>query len=274
MKQQIAGFLGELAEELGWAPELDEARVRTETSRPERPGKPAVLTPDPRNLRSLSTPIDRMRIELDQLRATVKHLGSEVIQLRAQMAQLRRLPLPPDADDAALMEVEGGSHKETMEPEAGPWAPHLVTTAVTEPVSVVSSHHPVPAGSPAVEVPRTAPAPEPVGRGGNVESTVDDTPDISEPEATSDEVVTDPVATSVDDRSLAPTTTGASAPASDVDEPEDGLELFASESAQDEADRRAGGKNPSAADTPDRADKTDKKGLVKSLYRRMGGGTT
>ena len=37
MKQQIAGFLGELAEELGWAPELDEARVRPEITRPERP---------------------------------------------------------------------------------------------------------------------------------------------------------------------------------------------------------------------------------------------
>ena len=78
MKQQIAGFLGELAEELGWAPELEHARVRPEMSKPARPQEPALLTPDPGDLRSLATPVDRMRGELEQLRATVKHLGSEV----------------------------------------------------------------------------------------------------------------------------------------------------------------------------------------------------
>ncbi len=106
MKQQIAGFMGELAEELGWAPELADARVRPEVSQPATPRKPALLSAD-RDPNSLATPVDRMLRELEQLRATVKHLGTEVIQLRAQMAHLRRLPSPPDADETNVAEAAG-----------------------------------------------------------------------------------------------------------------------------------------------------------------------
>ena len=103
MKEQIAGFLGELAEELGWEPDLEEPRVRPEiTEREKQAEKPAAstpvaLTPDPAPQEGTPA-IDRLRAELHQLRSTVKHLGAEVIQLRSQLAQLRDLPVPPDAE--------------------------------------------------------------------------------------------------------------------------------------------------------------------------------
>jgi hypothetical protein len=65
--------------------------------------------------------------------------------------------------------------------------------------------------------------PESVDCGGDVESTLDDTPDNSEPEAMPVEAVTDTV--------VASAVAGESA--REGDEPEAGLELFASESAPD-----------------------------------------
>lgn len=200
-----------------------------------------------------------MRGELDQLRATVKHLGSEVIQLRAQMANLRRLPVPPDA---AVMEATGGraevtaaverpqtdhaavADNEIEKTEARLWAPQLVTKAVATPASVGSSRPPVSDGSPAVEARPVALTPESVDRGGDVESTVDDTPDNSEPEATPVEAASDTVVASVDEQLLSPTTAVATESAREVDEPEAGLELFASESAPDGDDQPAEDKKP------------------------------
>ena len=229
MKQQIAGFLGELAEELGWAPELEQARVRPEMSKPARPQEPAILTPDPGDLRSLATPVDRMRGELEQLRATVKYLGSEVIQLRAQMAHLRRLPAPPDADatdvaaaiamdsaaevDAAsaveIPQIKGVSTAKGVEPDSRPWPPPLITKPAEEAVTDQA------AGS--VDQPPTAPTP--------------------------------------------PATTKMVVEAGEPDEPEAGLELFASEPAAD-GDDQPDDKDPLTAGTGDR---DDTKGYAKSL---------
>jgi hypothetical protein len=97
MKHRIAGFLGELAEELGWTPEFEQARVKPETTEITPIRVPRVLTPDDDSPALRATPVERMQAELNQLHSTVKHLGSEVINLRAQMAQLRSVPVPPDA---------------------------------------------------------------------------------------------------------------------------------------------------------------------------------
>lgn len=208
MKQQIAGFLGELAEELGWAPELAQARVRPEMSQPPTPRKPVVLSADSRDPNSLATPVEGMLRELEQLRATVKHLGSEVIQLRAQMAHLRRLPSPPDADRAEVAEAVGGgvvvaaaspieppqpdreavstgavSTTDASELQPRPRRPQRVNTPATETAAVVSVHQPVSERSPAVEAPPGSLARESVDHIDVVESTVDSTPDDTEPAA-------------------------------------------------------------------------------------------
>ena len=282
MKQQIAGFLGELAEELGWAPDLDQARVRPEMSQPEQPQTPAVPAPDPRDLRSLTTPVERMRGELQQLRATVKHLGSEVTQLRAQMAHLRRLPVPPDADDPDVAEAAGSgvevaaaapvepsrtdgeavSTTEAGVPEARPWPPQLVTRPAAEAAAAVSGQQPVADRPPVAEAP---PAHEPVEQSENVESAVNRAADDTAPEATP----ADPAAGSVDQQPAAQETATTST-VEEVDEAESGLELFASEPA-------SGGDDQSHDETPSGAgvkDSTDVKRSGKSLYRRMGSGTS
>lgn len=90
MKHQIASFLGELAEELGWAPELDdEIRVKDETT------EPAYRT-DHADQRT-SSPASRLARDLRQLREKLEHLSSEVTELRAQLARVRGVPTPPDA---------------------------------------------------------------------------------------------------------------------------------------------------------------------------------
>ena len=208
MKQQIAGFLGELAEELGWAPDLDQARVRPELSRPEKPRKAAVFTPDQRDIRSLATPDERMRGELEQLRASVKHLGSEVTQLRAQMAHLRRLPAPPDAEDIDVAEAVADR----------------VELAAAPPVAPTQTDS---------EVVSAAEATEPANHDESVESAVESTSDTTEPESTSPtEAVSDPAAGPADQQpSASPAATGAKTAVED--ETESGLELFASEPAPD-----------------------------------------
>ena len=90
MKQQIASFLGELAEELGWAPELDdEIRIKGETT------EPAYQT-DHADQRT-SSRASRLARDLRQLREKLEHLSSEVTELRAQLARMRGVPTPPDA---------------------------------------------------------------------------------------------------------------------------------------------------------------------------------
>ena len=195
MKQQIAGFLGELAEELGWAPELEQARVRPEMSKPARPQEPAILTPDPGDLRSLATPVDRMRGELEQLRATVKHLGSEVDAASAvEIPQINR---------------EGVSTAKGVEPDSRPWPPPLITKPAEEAVTDQANE--------SVDQPPTAPTP--------------------------------------------PATTKMVVETGEPDEPEAGLELFASEPAAD-GDDEPDDKDPLTAGTGDR---DDTKGYAKSL---------
>ena len=274
MRQQIAGFLGELAEELGWAPDLDHARVKPETSRPERPKKSAVIMPDPQDLRSLATPVDRLRAELDQLHSTVKHLGSEIIQLRAQM---RRLPAPPDADvvDDVTPEIdvaagpphvdpdgterppiEGVSDTATAEPEARPWPPQLVPVPTAEPAPTVTPSQPDAATEPAAT---EAPAARESVDTDRVTATVaNDGPHGTEQEPTP-EPVAEPAAV------LSEPTPNVV----EVDAPDSALELFPSEPASP-ADDTAGAeeRNEVAQEQEDEAGAT---AYGKSLYRRMGG---
>ena len=261
MKQQIAGFLGELAEELGWSPELEQARVREETTQPEKK-RPTVITPDPQtleNLRSLATPVDRLQAELTQLHATVKHLGSEVIQLRTQMAQIRSLPTPPDApeiDELAPALVPGDPpatvsrtvvepeveteavadvvQTETAAHEARPWPPQLVPRPDVEPAAAaVATDQPVPGTEPAKTATAVA---------------------VSEPTAEPTSPPAEAVSVST------PTVV-------EVDSPDSALELFPSEPAASESDS-----TDPQADTESGERDRGAAGYVKSLYRRMGGG--
>ena len=259
MKQQIAGFLGELAEELGWSPELEHARVREETTRPEKK-RPTIVTPDPQkleNLRSLATPADRLQAELNQLHATVKHLGSEVIQLRAQMAQIRSLPTPPDApeiDELAPERVPGEPpatasrtvvepeveteavadvvQTETAAREARPWPPQLVPRPDVERAAAVATD-------------QTVPSTEPVKAAAAVA--------VSEPTA-------EPPSPPAEAASISTPTVV------EVDTPDSALELFPSEPAAPESDST----DPQAETESEEGDR-GAAGYVKSLYRRMGG---
>ena len=94
MKRQIADFLGELAEEMGWAPQAPEPRITP----PRLPASPSTTPRAPRQ-------DDTLRSEVTRLRGTVEHLSSEITNLRAEMARLRNLPAPPDAFEAAVPEV-------------------------------------------------------------------------------------------------------------------------------------------------------------------------
>lgn len=117
MKRQIAAFLGELAEELGWAPELEESRVRpeeTESAHRTSERMPSVV---PR----FASPVDILSAELKQLRKTVNHLGSEVTHLRTQLAKVRRMPIPPDAEESSSLEMPLAPP-----PRSGPGPSHLV----------------------------------------------------------------------------------------------------------------------------------------------------
>lgn len=151
MKHQIASFLGELAEELGWEPELeDEIRVKGETNEPAQ----QTAQKDARS----SSHAARLARDLRQLREKLEHLSSEVTELRAQMARLRGVPAPPDAlpqppiewQDAAPPPPALGLGTPPAESPAAaspalssqiesaedrPWPPRLFSTAIpaTEP---------------------------------------------------------------------------------------------------------------------------------------------
>ncbi len=143
MKHQIASFLGELAEELGWEPELeDEIRVKGETNEPAH----KTAQKDARS----SSHAARLARDLRQLREKLEHLSSEVTELRAQMARLRGVPAPPDAlpqppvewQDAAPPPPALGPaapspalSSQIESAEDRPWPPRLFSTAIpaTEP---------------------------------------------------------------------------------------------------------------------------------------------
>ena len=74
---------------------------------------------------------------------------------------------------------------------------------------------------------------EAVNHNESVESTVDYAPDDTELEATSVETATNPAGGSVDPQPAAPTTAATTEMVVEVNEPEAGLELFASEPAPD-----------------------------------------
>ena len=167
MKHRIAGFLGELAEELGWTPEFEHARIKPERTRPPEKAtasRPAVLTPDDDSPALRASPVALLQAEVKQLHSTGRHLGSEVISLRAQMAKLRSLPIPPDADteDADRNDATADSTQHTLdrfspsdagqdestatrasvrvrEPEARPWPPRLIPVPPVEPASSSAS---------------------------------------------------------------------------------------------------------------------------------------
>ena len=118
MKQQIAEFLGELAEELGWEPGPDEPRIRA-----EHVAVPATPTPAPTTEPSMTSqghrdaPSGALNDELKNLRSSLNHLNSEVTQLRAEMARLKNMPLPPDARRRTAGDVPQDSAAPAARPE-------------------------------------------------------------------------------------------------------------------------------------------------------------
>ena len=140
MKRQIAAFLGELVEELGWAPELEEPRVRPEEteSAARTSGRMPSIAP------RFASPVDILSAELNQLRKTVNHLGSEVTHLRTQLAKVRRMPIPPDAEESSSSEMpmaptpRSGSGPSHLVPESADRvpAPQRTAGAIDERVGV------------------------------------------------------------------------------------------------------------------------------------------
>lgn len=293
MKQQIAGFLGELAEELGWSPELEQARVREETTQPEKKTKPAVLTPDPQrieDLRSLATPVDRLRAELDHLHATVKHLGSEVIQLRAQMAQIRSLPTPPDApeiDELTPAPVPGVlpatatrtvvepqieteakpepvadvAQRETAAPEARPWPPQLVPKPDVEPAGTRVTDRPTVNTDPVEAVAAASVAVESVSVS---EATQSGSSRLNTSEPSSTPAVSEPTTGPASQPAEAAST--ATPTVVEIDTHDSALEMFPSEPSASRGDSA----DAQAETEPERHGR-GAAGYVKSIYRRMGG---
>ena len=225
MKHRIAGFLGELAEELGWTPELEHARVKPETTERTPIRSPSVLTPDDDSPALRATPVERMQAEINQLQSTVKHLGSEVINLRAQMAKLRSVPVPPDAmpvradDSGAYARTESGPHDldRPSETDAGQHesAAHLSAMPAVEPAERQWPPRLVPVPAPVVTAPHNA-----------LFGQSEDTEDIEETESTSptDVPASEPATVEVGGLAAQPEPTGCVeiAPAPSVQETPDG----------------------------------------------------
>ncbi len=68
-----------------------------------------------------ASPVDILSAELKQLRKTVNHLGSEVTHLRTQLAKVRQMPIPPDAEESSSSEMPLAPP-----PRSGPGPSHLV----------------------------------------------------------------------------------------------------------------------------------------------------
>ncbi len=149
MKRQIAEFLGELAEEMGWEPELEDQRVRLEPQTTTPVGilnvRSKTNPEPPARTRVASSPPD-LNTEVRHLRSSLNHLSSEVTHLRAEMARLKKLPAPPDSgrDDAPAAELKwtptvAESKRVTSTPagmgDVRPWPAHLVPQPDPEPAS-------------------------------------------------------------------------------------------------------------------------------------------
>ena len=176
MKKQIADFLGELAEEMGWSPEPGEPRITQPTSKPARPVAPAtdrVQSAAPPPLAAPAAPtanapstapagrapsqfearthrMDLIETQVKQLRRTVEHLASEITNLRTEMARLRHMPAPPDAAAGADREADDiattpsvtsllervTSERETDDASPGETPPATPETQSTSPLSM------------------------------------------------------------------------------------------------------------------------------------------
>ncbi len=292
MKHRIAGFLGELAEELGWTPQFEQARVKPATTETAPKRRPTVLTPDDDSPALRATPVERMQAEINQLCSTVKHLGSEVINLRAQMAQLRSVPVPPDAkaehadggdayarteslpdDFDRPSETDAGrdespahlSAAPAVEPAERPWPPRLIpvpATVVTAPHRTSSRQlgdtEEIESTSPTA-VPAATPATAEVG-GVTAQPEPAGTVEIAQAPSV-DETPDEPVI----DASAQPTEVEPQAPAASSptlieigDTPESGLGLFPSEPGPSEDVTAGAGANASTEDA-DRGSKRRKR---------------
>ena len=181
MKRQIAVFLGELAEELGWEPELEDQRVRLEpeTTTPVGILKIRSEPEPPARTRVASSPPD-LNTEVRHLRSSLNHLSSEVTHLRAEMARLKKLPAPPDSERDASTAAESkwtpkvAESKRVTPTAAGmgdirPWPAHLVPQPAPEPASPAREaavekpvpHDPVPV-EPLPDPVQVEPLPDPV----------------------------------------------------------------------------------------------------------------
>ena len=181
MKRQIAVFLGELAEELGWEPELEDQRVRLEpeTTTPVGILKIRSEPEPPARTRVASSPPD-LNTEVRHLRSSLNHLSSEVTHLRAEMARLKELPAPPDSERDASTAAESkwtpkvAESKRVTPTAAGmgdirPWPAHLVPQPAPEPASPAREaavekpvpHDPVPV-EPLPDPVQVEPLPDPV----------------------------------------------------------------------------------------------------------------
>ena len=181
MKRQIAEFLGELAEELGWEPELEDQRVRLEpeTTTPVGILKIRSEPEPPARTRVASSPPD-LNTEVRHLRSSLNHLSSEVTHLRAEMARLKKLPAPPDSERDASTAAESkwtpkvAESKRVTPTAAGmgdirPWPAHLVPQPAPEPTSPAREaavekpvpHDPVPV-EPLPDPVQVEPLPDPV----------------------------------------------------------------------------------------------------------------
>ena len=292
MKHRIAGFLGELAEELGWTPEFEQARVKPETTETTPMRRPTVLTPDDDSPALRATPVERMQVEINQLHSTVKHLGSEVINLRAQMAQLRSVPVPPDArpespdagdafarteslprDFDRTGETDAGQSKSVahlsaapaVEPVERPWPPRLIPV----PAPVVPDPHSAssqPRGdSEEVEStsPRDVPAPTPAAaevRSLTAQPEPAGSVEISQASSADETPDEPPIDAAAQPMEVEPPAPAASSPTiiEIGDSPESGLELFPSEPDPSENVTAGAGANASTDDT-DRSSKRRKR---------------
>ena len=143
MKRHIAEFLGELAEELGWEPELNDHRVRDE----HHEVIPTSIQTFQQDSRSAPPPRARptsadLDAEVRHLRSSLDHLSSEVTYLRAEVARLKNLPAPPDAtaDTTSLADP----------PTSRPWPALLLPedeSAPMMPASDLSASPPQPAAA-------------------------------------------------------------------------------------------------------------------------------
>ncbi len=143
MKRQIADFLGELAEELGWEPELEEQRVRGE-QQGVRPAGVHVQhsQQEPTGELGLNRSHSDLSAEVKHLRSRLIHLSAEVTQLRTEMARLKNLPAPPDAPREAPAEASVAKVRPRPAHLVPKQTSESVPPTVTAPAAVVAEPDP------------------------------------------------------------------------------------------------------------------------------------